>query len=123
MSEIPSRLIGRDFHRLKMAAARLEKYLKLTAEGMMAGIEELQSKINELQQAVSDDEANDAEVVARLNVTIQDLQDQVAAGQPVDTQPLIDQLQAIKDSLVPAEQPVQPETPIEPPTEPPVVPG
>lgn len=70
----------------------------------MAGIEELQAKINELQQAVSDDEANDAETVAKLNITIQDLRDQVAAGQPVDTQPLIDQLEAIKSSLVPADQ-------------------
>jgi hypothetical protein len=41
----------------------------------------------------------------------------------VATQPLTDQLQAIKDSLVPAEPPVQPETPVETPTEPPIQPG
>ena len=99
-----SRLIGRDFRRLAAAVGRLEKYAKLTMEGIMAGIEELQTKISELQQAVSDDEANDAETVAKLNIVIQDLHDKLNAAQPVDTQPLIDQLQAIKASLVPADQ-------------------
>lgn len=103
MSDESGRKIVRDFHRLKAAVGRFEKYVKLISEGLMAGIEELQSKINELQQAVSDDEASDAEVVAKLNITIQDLRDQLANNQPVDTQPLIDQLEAIKTSLVPAD--------------------
>jgi hypothetical protein len=84
-------------------ANRLEKYAKLITEGLMAGIQELQDKINELQTAVSDDEASDKEVVDKLNITIQDLRDQLANNQPVDTQPLIDQLEAIKESLVPAD--------------------
>ena len=104
MSDQGNRRIQKDFTRLVGAARRLDHYINLITEGLMAGIEELQAKISELQQAVSDDEANDAETVAKLNITIQDLRDQVAAGQPVDTQPLIDQLEAIKASLVPADQ-------------------
>lgn len=103
MSDATGRKVRASFHRLERAMHRYERFVKLTTEGLMAGIEELRAKVDELQQAVSDDEANDAEVVARLNVTIRDLQTQLDNNQPVDTQPLIDQLEAIKTSLVPAE--------------------
>lgn len=102
MEGTSSRVV-KEFHRLSAMANRLEKYAKLITEGLMAGIQELQDKINELQTAVSDDEASDKEVVDKLNITIQDLRDQLANNQPVDTQPLIDQLEAIKESLVPAD--------------------
>jgi hypothetical protein len=79
------------------------KYLTLQAEHLMANIQELQDKIAELKDAVAADEAADADLVERLTAKIAELQAAVDANVPVDTQPLIDELEAIKASLQPAE--------------------
>jgi signal transduction histidine kinase len=98
-----SRHIGKGFARLHRLAKQLEERVTLFMEIIMADIQALQAKIDELRDAVEADEAADAELVTRLNATIADLQAQVAANQPVDTQPLIDELESIKASLQPAE--------------------
>jgi hypothetical protein len=98
-----SRQIGKGFARLHRSAKQLEERFTLFTEIIMADIQALQAKIDELRDAVEADEAADADLVARLNATIADLQAQVAANQPVDTQPLIDELESIKASLQPAE--------------------
>jgi hypothetical protein len=84
-----SRLTNRQAHRLTMFQ-----------EILMAGQQELNDKIAELNRAVEADEEADQQLVDQLEAQIADLKAQVAAGTPIDTQAQIDALEAIKEKLV-----------------------
>ena len=75
------------------------KHYTSQLEHLMAGNAELTAKIAELDQFVTDDEAQDDANDAALQAVIVDLKAQLAAAGPVDTQPLIDQLEAIRQKL------------------------
>ena len=90
-----SRTIKQDFHQLRRLVKRQTSLLEI----IMAGQKELADKIAELEQAITDDEAQDDANEAALNAVIVDLKAQLDAAQPIDTQPIIDQLEAIKGRL------------------------
>ncbi len=86
-------------HKLLRQTSRLSIRVTLWMEIVMADIAALNAKIAELNQAVLDDEAADDKNEADLNAVIVDLKAQLAAGTPIDTQPFIDALEAIKGNL------------------------
>jgi hypothetical protein len=98
-----SRHVRKGFDRLHQSAKKLEQRFNIFWEIIVANIQDLQAKIDELKDAVAADEAADAELVTRLEAKIAELQAALDANVPVDTQPLIDELEAIKASLQPAE--------------------
>lgn len=90
--------------RLEDRAATLRRHAEQClheAENIMPGINELNDAIASLKAKVEADEAADAALVVTLNAQIADLQAQLAAGTPIDTQAQIDALQQIADELVP----------------------
>lgn len=90
-----NRRIEHKFAQLERAARKVHLWMEIT----MAGIDELNAKIAELNQLVKDDEAQDDATEAALNQTIVDLKAQIGSQTPLDTQPFIDALEAIKANL------------------------
>lgn len=91
--------LGKKFGRLNQSVRKLGEHLTTFYEVLMANIQDLTNEIASLKQAVLDDEAADAALVEQLDAQIVDLESQLAANQPVDTQPLIDSLREIRAAL------------------------
>lgn len=101
MNNMAKHVLAQAFGRLDKSVTKLESHLTIFMELIMSDIQALESKIAELRDAVSAHEAADAALVDRLNAKVAELQAALDAAQPVDTQSMIDELEAIKLSLGP----------------------
>jgi hypothetical protein len=79
----------------------LKNQLPPLVEILMANAADLQATIDGLKEVIVADQAADQQVVDKLDALVLDLTEQLAAAD-VDTQPFIDQLDAIKALVVPA---------------------
>lgn len=78
---------------------RLERILHNT-ECIMADIQSLQNKVDELQAAVDADQAADAQVVADLQAEVDRLKGELANGAtPEQIQAIVDRLETIKNDV------------------------